>query len=308
MSTIGKLEKILDLRTVWPHETQDFSRWLAQEESLSLLSQSIGIDISLEEIESSVGNFSVDLFASEDGTARKVIIENQLEDTNHDHLGKIITYASGKEAEIIIWIVRHARDEHRQAIEWLNQNTGENICFFLLEIELWRIDNSPPAPKFNIVVRPNDWAKAMRATDGISETKKLQLEFWQAFSEYAFSIPEFCSQFTKRKPAPQHWYSLSTGSSIYHLNLTTNTQKKWIGAEIHIPDNKPLFQKLQSHQQEIQMQSQLKLQWKEASKACRILTVRSGDIKVKTVSWKEYFDWYCQMALKLKEIAKKFDR
>lgn len=114
MSKLGKIERIDDLRTIWPHEANDFSKWLAQEENLALLSEAVGIDIVLEERESAVGGFSVDIFASEEGTGRKIIIENQLEETNHDHLGKIITYASGKEAQVIIWIVKRARDEHKK--------------------------------------------------------------------------------------------------------------------------------------------------------------------------------------------------
>lgn len=202
MATLGKIEKIDDLRSVWPHEALDFSKWLSQEENLALLSDSIGIDIVLEELESPVGGFSVDLYATEEGTGRKIIIENQLEDTNHDHLGKIITYASGKGAEVVVWVVRRARDEHKQAVEWLNQHTDENIGFFLLEIELWKINDSLPAPKFNVVERPNDWAKTMKAVEGLSDTKKFQLEFWQAFNDYAFGKPEFKNVFSKRKPQP----------------------------------------------------------------------------------------------------------
>ncbi len=176
MNNLGRIKRIEDLRTIWPHEARDFSKWLAKEENLSLLSDEIGIDIVLEELESAVGDFSVDLYAREEGSPRRIIIENQLEDTNHDHLGKIITYASGKGAEVIVWIVKHARDEHRQAIEWLNQHTDENIGFFLVEIELWKINDSVPAPKFNVVERPNDWAKTVKAAGGLSETKKLQYD------------------------------------------------------------------------------------------------------------------------------------
>jgi len=128
---LGKMKRINDLRAVWQHEARNFSKWLALEENLQQLSEAIGVDIVIEELEASVGSFNVDLYAVEDGTERKIIIENQLEDTNHDHLGKLITYASGKGAEIIIWIVKHARDEHRQAIEWLNQNTGVGISIGL---------------------------------------------------------------------------------------------------------------------------------------------------------------------------------
>ena len=135
---LGKIERIDDLRTIWKNEARDFTGWLAEDDNLALLSEAIGIDLELEERESSVGSFSVDLFASEEGTSRKVIIENQLEDTNHDHLGKVITYAAGKDASVVIWIVKRARDEHRQAVEWLNQHTDEDIGFFLVEIELWK--------------------------------------------------------------------------------------------------------------------------------------------------------------------------
>lgn len=145
MELLGKMERINDLRSIWPHEAYDFSKWLSQEENLAMLSDSVGIDVALEELESPVGDFSVDLYAYEEGTNRRIVIENQLEDTNHDHLGKIITYASGKDAEVVIWIVKRARDEHKQAIEWLNQHTDENIGFFLLEIELWKINDSLPA-------------------------------------------------------------------------------------------------------------------------------------------------------------------
>ena len=106
----GKLEEILDLRKYWKYEANDFTPWLC--DNIELLSEAIGIDIEVEERESSVGDFSLDIFAKEINTGKNIIIENQLEDTNHDHLGKLITYASGKDANIIIWIVKKARDEH----------------------------------------------------------------------------------------------------------------------------------------------------------------------------------------------------
>lgn len=306
MKELGSIRKIEDLRSVWPHEAYDFSKWLAQEENLSLLSNTIGIDIVLEEIESPVGMFSVDLFATEAGTGRKIIIENQLEDTNHDHLGKIITYASGKGAEVLIWIVKRARDEHIQAIEWLNQHTDSNIGIFLIEIQLWQINDSPYAPKFNVVERPNDWAKYVKAAEGLSETKKLQLEFWQAFRDYAFSKEEFASCFSVRKAQPQHWYDLSLGSSAYHLGLTVNTQKKRIGAEIYISDDKAIFNKFKSQKENIEQEFGIKAEWIEASKACRILTTTAGDIKGGKDEWNKLFDWFIETAIKLRKISLKY--
>lgn len=307
-TTLGTIKKIEDLRSVWPHEAHDFSKWLAKEENLTLLSDTIGIDIVLEELESAVGGFNVDLYATEEGTGRKIIIENQLEDTNHDHLGKIITYASGKGAEVIVWIVKRARDEHRLAVEWLNQHTDSNIGIFLLEIELWQINDSPYAPKFNIVERPNDWAKSVKAAEGLSDTKKLQLEFWQAFTDYAFAKPDFAAMFKARKAQAQHWYDLSLGRSAYHLGFTVNTQKKRIGAEIYINDDKELFGKFKEHTKEIEDIFGGKLEWIEASKACRILGMTAGDIKKGTEAWPALFDWFMQAAVKMRKIADTFDK
>lgn len=306
MATLGKIERIDDLRTIWPHEARDFSKWLAQEENLALLSDTIGIDIALEERESSVGDFNVDLYATEEGSGRKIIIENQLEFTDHDHLGKIITYASGKGAEVIIWIVKHARDEHKQAIEWLNQHTDENVGFFLVEIELWKINDSLPAPKFNVVEKPNDWAKAMKVVEGLSALQKLQLDFWQAFNEHAFVKPEFKKVFSQRKPSPQHWYSVSIGRSTYHISFTVNTQKKRLGAEIYFSGDKDAYGRFIEHKEEIEKELSMPVEWREANKDCRILVLTNGDIKKGTDAWKGYFDWFCDMGIKLRAIALKY--
>lgn len=302
---LGKIKRITDLRSVWQHEALNFSKWLAQDENLAQLSEAIGIDIILEELESSVGNFNVDLFAIEEGTDRKIIIENQLEDTNHDHLGKIITYASGKGAEVIVWIVKRARDEHRQAIEWLNQNTGIKIGFFLVEIELWQIDDSAIAPKFNVVERPNDWAKQMKNVDNLSETKQLQQNFWLSLSETIKT--SYVKEFSPRKAQAQHWYDLSVGSSSYHIGLTVNTQKKRLGAEIYIPDDKEKFAMFKEHADEIEQLVGSKVEWREATKASRIITLHSYDISNESI-WPQAIDWLLNKALIFKKIAKQFDK
>lgn len=160
MTTLGTLSEIKDLREIWPHEAHDFTPWLAQ--NIDILSETIGIDLSVEETESSVGDFNVDIFATDADTGRRIVIENQLEDTDHEHLGKLITYASGKAAELVIWLVRKARPEHRAAIEWLNNHTDEDVGFFLCEIKLFRIGNSAPAPRFEIIEQPNNWVKEMK--------------------------------------------------------------------------------------------------------------------------------------------------
>ena len=167
MINLGTLEEIKDLREVWSHEAHDFTPWLAK--NISILGDEVGIDISIEETESSVGDFNVDIFATDADTGKKIIIENQLEETDHNHLGKLITYASGKSADLVIWLVRKARPEHRAAIEWLNNHTDEGVGFILCEIKVFRIGNSEPAPKFEIIEQPNKWVKEMKKPSGTNK-------------------------------------------------------------------------------------------------------------------------------------------
>lgn len=211
-----------------------------------------------------------------------------------------------KGAEVVVWIVKRARDEHKQAIEWLNQHTDENVGFFLIEIELWKINDSIPAPKFNIVEKPNAWAKTMKIVEGLSDLKKTQLEYWQAFNDYAFARDDFKKIFSQRKAAPQHWYSLSIGSSSCHLDFTVNTQKKHIGAEIYITNDKELYAKYVNKKSEIEAELGMQIEWREAEKDCRILILKEGDLKKGPSYWTQYFEWYCEMAPKLRNIALKY--
>ena len=197
----------------------DFTSRLAEEENLSLLADAVGLEITVDEIESSVGNFNVDIYATETGTDRKIITENQLEDTNHDHLGKLITYASGKSADIVIWVVKRAREEHRSAIEWLNNHTDENIAFFLLEIKLYQIGSSDIAVKFEVVEKPNDWTKEIKRNTSNSPTLQARYDYWVASNDYAFQNNTFAKAFNKRKASKDHWMTLSVGSSVSHISI-----------------------------------------------------------------------------------------
>lgn len=257
---LGKLEKVRDLRSVWKHEANDFTKWLAKEENLATLGDEIGIDIELRSTEAKTGSFSTDILAVEANTDNKIIIENQLEQTNHDHLGKIITYASGHDAKTIIWIVKEAREEHRQAIDWLNEHTDEEINIFLCRIELWKIGDSSIAPKFQIVSSPNNWTKTIkRSIDGnVSDTKMLQYQYWAKLSD---EIDNSYSKFNSRKPKAQHWYHLAIGSSLAHISLTINTQTDEIRSQIWIRDNKPLFDYLFEFKEDIESDVGFELNW-----------------------------------------------
>ena len=291
MVKLSKLKKV-DLREVWRHEALDFTNWLAKPENLESLSDEIGIDISLIQTEASVGNFNVDILAEEENTGRKIIIENQLEPTNHDHLGKIITYASGLDAEIIAWIVKSVRDEHKQAIDWLNEHTDEKINIFAIQMEVWRIGDSPYAPKFQVIAKPNDWAKAVKKASSqskLSDTKLLQLEFWTKFKEYA---KENNGKIKLRKAYPQHWYDISFGFSNAHIALTINSLSSQMACEIYIPDSKELFSCLASKKEEIETELSEQLTWEElpGKKASRIKLASKGELS-NQAEWEKYHSW-----------------
>lgn len=303
MAFVGKLQRV-ELRDVWPHEEYDFSAWLAEDENLEFLSDSIGIDISLIEKESKIGGYSADIYAEEEGTGKKIIIENQLEDTNHDHLGKIITYASGKDASYVIWIVKHARDEHRRAIEWLNEHTDSEIRFFLLEIELWRIGTSEPAPKFNIVEQPNDWAKEEKKTSvAVSDGAKRCLEFWETFNAFAEKDKSFMKDFNLRKPQPQHWYDLSIGNKSMYISMNLQFKKGTLNTGLYIPDDKDLYNEILSQKEDIEKIIGVELVWHQASKASRLYLVKEADINDES-QWEDCFRWLIEMDFKFKSVNK----
>lgn len=301
---LGTLKEITDLRSVWSHEALNFTPWVA--ENIDLLSDTVGIDITVDGTESDVGDFSVDIYASETGTDRKIIIENQLEDTNHDHLGKLITYASGKGADIVIWIVKHAREEHKAAIEWLNNHTDDKIGFFLCEIKLFQIGNSCIAPTFSIIERPNDWAKEIKSAVSSNPTQQKRFEYWQAFNNYAFNNTDFSKAFNKRKPSTDHWMYLSIGSSTCKIGISQIQKRSSITIELYINDDKDLFRMLLSHKNEIETDMGISLDWRELPerKASRIIVEKTVELENKN-KWNEQFAYITDICLKMKKAFKK---
>ena len=304
MVSLGTLKEITDLRKVWPHEALNFTPWVA--ENIELLGDAVGLDITVEETESSVGDFNVDIYASETGTDRKIIIENQLEDTDHDHLGKLITYASGKSADVVIWIVKHAREEHKAAVEWLNNHTDDKIGFFLCEIKLFQIGDSQIAPSFSVVEKPNDWAKEIKKTTAANPTQQQRLEYWQAFNDYAFNDKNFSKAFNMRKPTTDHWMDFSIGSSACHIGVTQIQKRSAIGVELYINDDKELFKSLFAHKTEIESDMGMGLDWRELPerKASRILVEKNVQLS-NHEEWQEQFVYIMDVLLKMKKAFKK---
>lgn len=302
MENLGKLEKVKDLRSIWKHEANDFTKWLAKEENLNTLGEEIGIDIELRATEAKTGSFSTDILAVETNTNNKIIIENQLEATDHDHLGKIITYASGHDAKTIIWIVKEAREEHRQAIDWLNEHTDEEINIFLCRIELWKIGDSAIAPKFQIVSSPNNWSKAIKkGMDGeLSSTKMLQYNYWTKVKD---EIDKNNFKFNSRKPYAQNFYNIAVGRTLANISLNINTQTPEIKVQIWIWDSKELFDYLQESKDEIESELGYELEWisSENNKSSSIEIVKIADIKDES-TWNENIKWQLTKAAEFYDV------
>ena len=231
----GRLKEV-DLRAAWESEATDFTPWLAKEENLHLLGESIGIELELESQEKGVGPFRADILCKDTSDGSWVLIENQLEKTNHTHLGQLITYAAGLNAVTIVWISEKFTEEHRAALDWMNEKTDEKIRLFGIEVKLFQIGNSAPAPKFEIISQPNDWTKTVQhaAESGreFTDHKLLQQKFWREFRQFMEEKESFVRC---QKASPQHWLNHSIGRSGFHLASILSmwnsvTEKK--GAEI----------------------------------------------------------------------------
>ena len=230
---LGTIKKI-DLRDVWSSEASDFTPWLAKDENIALLGEAIGLELEVESQEKNVGPFRADILARDLTSNHYVLIENQLEQTNHNHLGQIMTYAAGLDAFSIIWIAKSFTEEHRAALDWLNRITEENINFFGIEIEVIQIGDSIPAPQFKVVAKPNDWSKSVRSsasTGELTDTKLKQQQYWTEFKEY---VEKNGSPFKVQKPSPQHWTNIALGRSNFYLSLTVNSQSHIICINLEI--------------------------------------------------------------------------
>ncbi|MBK7731182.1 MAG: DUF4268 domain-containing protein [Gammaproteobacteria bacterium] len=304
-SPLGKLERI-SLRKAWSHEATEFTPWLAQADNLAQLAESLGLsELELVGTEHPVGDFKVDILCSDDDG--KVIVENQLEKTNHSHLGQILTYAAGVGARKVIWVAESFRTEHVAALDFLNQHTTDELNFFAVEVELWRIGDSPMAPSFNVLVKPNDWAKAgqqsAKAAANMTPTKQRQLKFWSDWSEW---LKDRGSKLKPQKPSPQHWTNIALGRAGIHLSATVNSKENRLGMEVYIDhqNSKSMFKQLETKRASIEEALNVNLQWNELpdGHACRILQVRPDSPLEDESKWAEYFAWLEDAALKMSEI------
>lgn len=296
---LGTLERV-ELRTIWESEAGQFTPWLGRPENLKILGETIGLDLELESQEKEVGPFRADLLCRDTTTGAWVLIENQLERTDHTHLGQLLTYAAGLEAVTIVWVAARFSDEHRAALDWLNERTDDTITFFGLEIELWQIGDSPVAPKFNLVSKPNDWTRSVQraATSELTESKQIQFEFWTAFRAYM----ETKSKIPCPKPYPQNWMNHPLGRTGIRLasiasmwNSETNTygtREMRVELVLDSSRSKQHFSALAERKSEVEASLGTQLTWynPEETKASRIYERIDADFRDST-QWPKQHEW-----------------
>jgi len=233
---LGKFERV-SVRDVWKGEAQDFTPWLCQPDNLSILSEAIGLELEIQEKEFPVGEFRLDILARIKGTGEAVVIENQFWKTDHNHLGQLLTYAAGVGegggAKAIIWLAEHFAEPHRSTLDWLNRITEPSIRFFGIELELWRIGHSDPAPRFNIVCKPNISQKQLsQQTAALSSTELLYQEFWKGFM--ALCEKEGTMLRLPPSPATVSWLSTAIGKAGFGINLNARKRSKDLECQLWI--------------------------------------------------------------------------
>jgi hypothetical protein len=306
---IGKLIEV-DIRDLWKHEQYGFSEWLSRNENIEILNEILGLTLVDITKEAYVGTYRCDLFAIDEATGTRVIIENQLESSNHDHLGKIITYASGLDAKVIVWIVKEAKEEHRSAIEWLNNNTNSELNFFLIELHAYKIGDSIPAPKFEIIEKPNGFIKYSKGSNDLDNLNKSQaerLEFWNQFNEI---VQEKGKPFNIRKATTAHWYDVALGTSDAHVAISLVNKKSKIRIEIYISDNKDLYDELFYNKEKIEEAFGHELIWDrlDDKKASSIMYEINGLNFDDHLNYRELIIETIDTAVKIRDVFKKFIR
>lgn len=298
-----KIQKV-DPRSIWKHEAHDFTPWLA--ENISELGEAIGIELEITEQEADVGGFSLDLLAKDLGRNSNVIIENQLAVTDHDHLGKLLTYASGYDADIIIWVSTEIREEHRQALDWLNQRTDSDTDFFGVVIEVIKIGDSRPALQFKVIVSPNEWQKSKKkqSTTASSEKSEKYRKYFQDLIDELRNEHRFTSA---KKGQPQSWYTFSSGNKkfVYGHSFAQGSRAR---TEIYIDagdldENKIFFDKLYKEKEQIEAEYGQDLEWErlDDKRACRIAVYRLGSIEDSSDELQEIKEWGIQNLLTMKK-------
>lgn len=304
---IGALKKA-KITEAWPNEAKHFTPWLAN--NIGLLSEEIGMDLEVVGSEQSVGKYYIDILARTRGGGKNVIIENQYGKTDHKHLGQSLTYAAGSDPCAVVWVSEKFEDEHLAVLDWLNEKMGPDVAFFGVEIQLYKIGESPPAPHFSVVSKPNDLSSEIKKTvqqAGLTEGQKLQVEFWEAYLIYLgdYNIP-----FGTSKPAAQNWFNHSIGMGNFHLAAVASTwnsqTEKYEGgelrAELYIKgsNSKKIVELLEGKKESIHQKLGDNLIWHnmDENQSVRLYLRKSVNLKDR-IDWPNQHQWLKDTLIRL---------
>lgn len=297
--------KRIPLREKWEHEANKFTPWLAS--NIQILGDALNLDLELTEREASVGDFSLDLLAQDLGSSRIVVIENQLTQTDHDHLGKLLTYAAGFDASIVIWISEEVRNEHRQAMEWLNQRTDTETQFFAVVPEILQIDNSNPALEFKLVVSPNEWQKSKRQKSSTNPSSKG--EKYRSYTQMLIDELKEEHKFTKaRAGQPYNWYNFSSGIAGISYGVWFARGSKvltYVNINQNVRVNRlDLFDALEKRKEKIESDFDGLLEWNRAEEqqSSWVGVSRDGNIELSDDELEEIREWHIENLLKIKKV------
>jgi hypothetical protein len=290
---LGRLEPV-DPRLVWSHEALNFTPWLAK--NVDRLAEALGIELVVEATEYAVGGYSLDIFGKDQTNDVVLIVENQLGESDHSHLGQLLTYAAGTAASTIVWITTRFRDEHRQALTWLNEHSDQDTHFFGVELEVVRIGDSSPAPLFKVVALPNDWQKSVRAATAgtVGSKNELYRQFWTKLLD---RIKSEYPTWTRATGGPQNWLWLTAPIRGCGLNPVFGFKGK-VRQELYIDRATPeqcraVFDVLYARRQEFEAAYGRPVEWDpmEGRKACRISESSEGDVQ-NEIEHEKYIEFF----------------
>jgi hypothetical protein len=300
---LGQIKKVTAAE-LWKHEEKEFTPWLAAEDNIGRLADALGLELQVEGIEVPVGPFSADILAK-DASDNFIVIENQFGKTDHDHLGKILTYAATLNATAVVWIAERFTDEHHKAMEWLNEHTSEDLALYAVEIELLQIDTSKPALRFNVLSQPTEitrQAMAIKSAGPITAAKKLQLEFWTMFRDRLLKQKVVSSAQT---PQPRYWFNVSLGYSNILLSCIANTSQGRIGVRVYIRNKVAdlALPQLEAMRTEIEAEIGEPLKWNPNPDNLdkTIVLDRPADLDDHS-QWNEYISWLVERVDKFKKV------
>lgn len=299
---LGEL-KNLSLKTVWGHEEHEFTPWLAREENLRRLSDALGMDLQLERTEVPVGPYFADILAK-DASGAYVVIENQFGKTNHDHLGKLLTYGATLGASAVVWIAESFTDEHLKAVEWLNERTTDDLLLYAVRPEVLKIDESAPAIRFSVVGQPNivvRAATAARSAGALTEAQQLQFDFWTAFRDRLIESKVLTSTHT---PRAQYWFDIALGRSNIFLSNIVDTYAGRIGVRVYIGNRVAALALPQLEREKAAIEAEIgeKLTWNPfPEKQDKIIALFKQVDLANRAAWPEYIEWLVEKAIKFRK-------